>query len=241
MPNELWRSFYRTEAERYEIARYGSKYGRAFRVAHRRLVSEMLLHRGVGECAVDVASGTGQLLPCLMTRADRVIACDLTPEMLLVSRQAQGNERVAYVQADALRLPFPDASFDMAVSSRFLHLFPLEQQTKILAELRRILRPGGMVVVDFYNRHPRQLLGPAIRVYRWLTRRRRENDTYNTPAQVIAMLRAAGLSPMVAAGVGSYFLAPLLWLPQKWLSRLMSRGVFVNRYMAEQWVVAAHR
>ena len=241
MATDNWRDFYSDEAERYEGARYGSRYGRAFRVAHRDVVAGLLLRWAVRGQVLDVASGTGQVIPCLSPHADMVVACDLTPEMMKVSRRIHGSKDVTYAQADALCLPFADASFDLVVSSRFLHLFPAPLQQKMLVEMKRVSKPGGIVVVDVYNRIPRRLLGMAIALYRRLMRKRNELDHYSSPSEARAMLDAAGRTHVDARGVGSYFAAPLLWLPDAVLARLLRNRIFANRLLAEQWVVVGRR
>jgi ubiquinone/menaquinone biosynthesis C-methylase UbiE len=241
VPVDNWREFYSAEAGRYEGARYGSRYGRAFRMAHRDLVQRLLGKHAASGLALDIASGTGQLLPCIVPLAESVIACDLTPEMLHVSRRIHASPAVAYMQADALRLPFADATFDLVASSRFLHLFPLESQEALLREMARVVKPGGLVVVDVYNRIARKLLQPAIAVYRRVRGKRSENDHYSSPAETQRMLRRAGLVQVEGHGVGSYFSAPLVWLPAAWLARLLRSGLVAGKATAEQWVVVGRR
>lgn len=234
-----WQSFYVQEAGRYEAARYGSAYGAAFRSAHRAVVNQLLDRVGRVGYAADVASGTGQLLPCLLERADCVMGCDLTREMLLVAKTSLATSTASFVQADSFHLPFRRGTLDVLVSSRFLHLFPIEQQREVLLEFRRVLRPGGWLVVDFYNRRSRMLLAPLINIYRRLARKRPEHDVHLTPHQASRLLAEAGFEPVATRGVGSYFIVPLLWLPHAWIARLMRGQVFANAWMAEQWIVAA--
>lgn len=235
-----WQEFYSGEAERYDNLRYGSRYGRAFRAAHRAVFTALLQRHASRGAVLDIASGTGQLLPCLEPFADRVYACDLTPEMMLVSRRAHG-EFATFVQADATNLPFPDRSFQTVVSSRFLHLFPNDRQDAFLQEMARVLEPGGILVVDFYNSLPRKLLAPFLGVYRRLRCKRREHDSYRSPASAAAALRAAGFDVVASAGVGSYAVAPLLWLPSRVVAAMMARGVAVAPPFAEQWIIVGRR
>jgi ubiquinone/menaquinone biosynthesis C-methylase UbiE len=51
-----------------------------------------------------------------------------------------------FLQADATKLPFPDASFDLVYSSMFLHELPLKDIDAVFAEARRLLRPGGLML-----------------------------------------------------------------------------------------------
>ena len=235
------REFYSVEAEQYEVTRYGTSYGRAFRVSHREIVTRLLAkwaHRGR---ALDVGSGTGQMLPCLLAQAERIVATDLTPEMLKVARKLYRDAPIDFAQGDALHLPFEDGSFDLVVSSRFLHLFPHDVQKLLLSEFVRVTKPGGIVVVDFYNRFPRRLLGFFIGAYRHLMRKRPHRDYYNTSRQAAQMLNSTGLTLLDEHGIGSYFLAPFLWLPQNFLSTMMMTRLFTNRFASEQWIVVGRR
>ena len=242
MADRSWRDFYGSEAERYETARYGSRYGSAFRTAHRSLIDRMLEGLiGQVSTSLDVATGTGQLLPCLAALSNDVVAVDLTPEMMRVSRRVNPSSHITYLQANALRLPFGDATFDLVVSSRFLHLFERSIQHDLIAEMVRVCRPGGVVVVDFYNSMPRKILAPLISMYRRMANKRKEQDHYSTPAEAVRMLSANGLDCVRSHGVGSYAMAPLLWLPAGLRSALMTTPLFANQLLAEQWVLAGRR
>ncbi len=92
-----------------------------------------------GWTALDVGCGPG-LMPALLDRAGcRAIGIDLAPEMF---RPAPLHPQVAL--ANALYLPFPDASFDLVTASNLLFLLPQPEQA--LREMTRLLRPGGQVV-----------------------------------------------------------------------------------------------
>jgi arsenite methyltransferase len=70
----------------------------------------------------------------------------MSPEMLAKARGAAdelGAENVQFVEADAERLPFPDASFDVVISNGVIDLIP--EKDAVFAELFRVLRPGGRI------------------------------------------------------------------------------------------------
>lgn len=98
---------------------------------------------------LDLASGTGQ--PALtiahkVTAAGRVVATDLTPEMVQATKDyahAQGLAHVEAHVADAERLPFPDAAFDRVTCRFGIMFFP--EIDKALAEVRRVLKPHGRI------------------------------------------------------------------------------------------------
>jgi arsenite methyltransferase len=77
-----------------------------------------------------------------------VIAIDMTPEMLAKARRAAlelGVENVEFVEAEAERLPFADASFDVVISNGVIDLVP--DKDAVFAEIFRVLRPGGRIQI----------------------------------------------------------------------------------------------
>jgi ubiquinone/menaquinone biosynthesis C-methylase UbiE len=99
-----------------------------------------------GERLLDIGCGTGALLELLARRGDGVELAGLDPsaEMLAVARPKLPGE-VRLVQGAAEQLPFADATFDVAVSNSAFHYF--ERPGEALREMRRVLRPGGHVVI----------------------------------------------------------------------------------------------
>ena len=108
-----------------------------------------------GDRVLDLAAGTGtSSLSFTATGAD-CVACDFSLGMLRVGRSRPGNGpvsgppedrgRLGYVAGDALRLPFRDSAFD-AVTISF-GLRNVASPSTALAEMRRVTRPGGRLVV----------------------------------------------------------------------------------------------
>jgi SAM-dependent methyltransferase len=95
--------------------------------------------------ALDVGTGTGRYLPHLLEAGARVVVgVDLSLAML--SRHIQAARRVC---ADACRLPFPDASFDLVLSS--LMVGDIERLPDWTREAARVLAPGGhLIYSDFH-------------------------------------------------------------------------------------------
>lgn len=96
---------------------------------------------------LDLATGTGDLARELIRRAPgaRVAGADFTGGMLRLARKKFGDAPHFWVEADGLRLPFADASFD-ACSVAF-GLRNMADRRAALAEMRRVVRPGGRVLV----------------------------------------------------------------------------------------------
>jgi ubiquinone/menaquinone biosynthesis C-methylase UbiE len=98
---------------------------------------------------LDVGCGTGLLAARVrreLPRA-RVVGCDFSDGML---HRARVRARDAWwVEADAGRLPFPSRTFDAVVSTEAFHWFP--DKRAALAEFRRVLRPGGHLLLALVN------------------------------------------------------------------------------------------
>ena len=119
-----------------------------------------------GDVALDVGCGTGRALPALAAAvgpAGRVIGLDCTPDMLAEAR-AKGRDRsAALIQADARRLPLPDALAAVVFAAGLVHHLP--DPAAGLAELARVTRPGGRLVLF----HPTSRAALAARHGRTLT------------------------------------------------------------------------
>lgn len=103
---------------------------------------EQLTGRGPGRC-LDVGCGTGVLTAVLERLGWSVTGLDASADQLRVAEGRLG-ARVELVQGDALDLPFTDASFD-AVAASLVHT-DVDDAGRLLAEMGRVLRPGGRLV-----------------------------------------------------------------------------------------------
>lgn len=127
--------------------------------------SHAATHRALGPIAderiLDVGCGSGLLLARLAASAPsaELEGIDASAQMLRRARRRLG-ERAPLTVARAQALPFPDASFDVVVSSSVLHGVP-GAPVDILGEWLRVLRPGGrLVVTDWRPDH----LGTRLQV-----------------------------------------------------------------------------
>jgi arsenite methyltransferase len=104
-----------------------------------------------GERVLDLGSGAGtdSLIAAQMVgEQGHVTGIDMTQEMLAKARAAateMGATSVEFVEGEAERLPFPDASFDVVISNGVIDLIP--DKDAVFTELFRVLAPGGRIQV----------------------------------------------------------------------------------------------
>ena len=101
-----------------------------------------------GYYVLDIGSGTGVLLPFLITElggAGRIIALDFSADMLIQAQAKNFPPIVGFAQADVLAIPLGDNSVDIAVcNSAFPHF---NDKVKALKEIARVLRNNGRLVI----------------------------------------------------------------------------------------------
>ena len=159
-----------------------------------------------GGSALDVACGSGKLtaeLAKLARPVGRVVGLDFSPHMLEVARR--DHPGIEFIEGDALKLPFEDASFDAATIA-----FGLRNLADPVRGLREMTRVARRAVVLEFVRPPRGLAGGAYRVYlrtllpavggaisgdraayRYLSD---TVDSYRTPKELVAIAGQAGWS-----------------------------------------------
>ena len=104
---------------------------------------------------LECACGTGLLTAVIAPRCKRLIATDFSAAMLRRAKKKCakfGNVQLA--QADILHLDYPDESFDAVVAANVIHL--LDEPYKALAELDRVCRSGGTIIVPTYMNRSEQ-------------------------------------------------------------------------------------
>jgi arsenite methyltransferase len=104
-----------------------------------------------GERVLDLGCGAGtdSLVAAQMIGPEGdVTGIDMTPEMLVKARASaaeMGADNVEFLEAEAERLPFDDASFDVVISNGVIDLIP--DKAAVFSELFRVLRPGGRIQI----------------------------------------------------------------------------------------------
>jgi ubiquinone/menaquinone biosynthesis C-methylase UbiE len=173
--------------------RLAARYDRRWAAYNERslaLLRPLIAGAEMGE-VLDLACGTANLLPRLAAwgaKVDRYAGVDLSPEMLLAARQKLAASPIpaSTAVADAAALPFPAVRFDTVVSASALHDFA--DAARALAEVRRVLRAGGRLLLVDWSRER-----PAMRALNaWL---RLSGDSFRrmySPREVDALLADAG-------------------------------------------------
>ncbi|MCR5639226.1 MAG: methyltransferase domain-containing protein [Lachnospiraceae bacterium] len=110
---------------------YSAIYGRIRKVAINKEVLE--LATGPGMIAKEVADVTRSM-----------IATDFSEKMLEQARRGMNPPNLVFEQADASNLRYGDSSFDVVIISNALHIIP--DSGKVLEEIKRVLRPGGILI-----------------------------------------------------------------------------------------------
>ena len=104
-----------------------------------------------GERVLDVGCGTGSLTFALAKLANlrEISAIDYSPVFVEAANRSNTDPRIKIQQADACALPFEDQSFDRALALLVLHFVP--EAGKAVAEMRRVVRPGGVVAAVVWD------------------------------------------------------------------------------------------
>ncbi len=117
--------------------------------AGRRQRVRSLLGLQAGDAVLDIGTGPGFLAEEMATEvgpSGRVAGVDRSREMLALARQrCAGHSEVAFHEADAVEMPFPDATFDAAAIVQVYEFIP--DMPAALRELNRVLKPGGRAVI----------------------------------------------------------------------------------------------
>jgi ubiquinone/menaquinone biosynthesis C-methylase UbiE len=119
----------------------------------RLLAHEFLqwLNLPVGLRWIDVCCGSGIVTQSIVERngSASILGVDASPQQISFARQHRGGANVTFETADAMALPFPDASFDVAVCGLGLNFIPKPERG--LEEFRRVTRPGGTIAVYVWD------------------------------------------------------------------------------------------
>jgi demethylmenaquinone methyltransferase/2-methoxy-6-polyprenyl-1,4-benzoquinol methylase len=129
-----------------------------------RIATTRAINPQADERILDLAAGTGTSSVAIAKSGAHVVAADFSPGMIEVGKAKHGTDPlVEFVQADATKLPFADNSFD-AVTMSF-GLRNVVQPKKALAELYRVTKPGGRIVICEFSTPPNGVVRAGYNIY----------------------------------------------------------------------------
>jgi SAM-dependent methyltransferase len=113
---------------------------------------------GLKSRALDIGCGVGKLIPYIRPLFASVSGCDVSAESIAQAKQCDRTADFRHYEAGK-SLPFENASFDFASAVCVVHHVPPSQWQAFFAEMRRVLKPGGLACVIEHNP-----LNPATRL-----------------------------------------------------------------------------
>jgi len=214
------RRLFATIADRYDLITAVLSYGQDARWK-RRLVA--LAHVRTGDRALDLACGTGDIAFAVAARGARTIGLDITMRMLQLARAKPAPPGVAsappvsFLAGDMANLPFATGTFDLVTTGYGLRNVP--DLSAAIAEIARVLKPGGRLLSLDFNRPQSALLRGAYLGYLtavgatlgWMLHR--DPDTYRyIPASIRRYPGAEGVADRFRAqGFADVRVVPVLF------------------------------
>ena len=165
--------------------------------------------------ALEIASGTGRATRHLRERIPgtaKLVASDISPDMLLVAKEKLRNINIDWQILDAQQLPFNDSSIDLVVWC-FGYMF-VPDKSKAFAEAYRVLKPGGSLLFTTWDKMERSAISD---VYRKAVKKYLEDplpESYNLPfsmndeTAIRSDLQDAGFSKIIIEKVGKLAISP---------------------------------
>jgi ubiquinone/menaquinone biosynthesis methyltransferase len=208
------RRLFDTIADRYDLITRLLSFGR-----DRRWKAQLVALADVrpGTRALDLAAGTGDIAFGLAANGARVVALDITHRMLQIAAgKRPASTAVTFVTGDMMALPFPDSTFDLVTTGYGIRNVPVIEPA--LAEIGRVLRPGGLLLSLDFDRPAHPLVRAVYLGYLtivgsglgWVLHR--DPDTYRyIPESIRRYPGAAGVAAMLGrAGFTDSRVIPLL-------------------------------
>lgn len=137
------KGFWDRWAGRYDMAMSGDKdtYARILNRMKKKLDRNMVV--------LELACGTGILSAQLAGSVKMLEATDFSEEMIKQAKQKCHSSRLRFSVQDAANLSYAPGTFDAVVISNALHIMP--EPEKALAEIRRVLKPGGILIAPTFT------------------------------------------------------------------------------------------
>ncbi len=151
---------------------------------------------------LDVGCGAGFLANEFALEGYPMTGVDLSPESLKVAHIYDQTKTVKYLEADALKLPFPDKSFDVVTCLDFLE--HVKDPERYIEEISRVLRPGGIFFFHTFNRNPLSWLF-VIKFVEWLVKNTPKHmhviELFIKPSELAGFCRNSGMEVGAMTGI----------------------------------------
>ncbi len=156
-----------------------------------------------GSTVLDLGCGIGRVASFVAPECARLWAVDVSQKMLdLAAKRLAGCDNVTYLHSRDVAMPaVPSASVDLAYSLLVLQHLEREDAFLLLEELRRVLKPGGTLVVTFPNLLSDEYLGSFLEYVRDRSKRVPARARAYTPEEVGRIMEAAGFEAVLDPGV----------------------------------------
>jgi SAM-dependent methyltransferase len=174
---------------------------------------------------LDVGCGPGETDAYLADKVGELHGVDVASE--LIARASERNPSVSYTAYDGERLPYDDGTFDFAFAICVVHHVPPAKWDRFVAEIARVVRPGGAVAIAEHN------------PYNPLTRLAVHRCEFDEDAVLLSLDRARRLQR--EAGLATCTSRYILFFP--WSSRLLERAERVLRRipLGAQYIAVGRR
>ncbi len=104
---------------------------------------------------LECAAGTGMLSAVIAERCNTLVATDFAPKMIKrAEKNCSSYTNITFEYANIMSLKYPDDSFDKVIAGNVIHL--LDEPLKAHAELNRVCKPGGLLIIPTYMNRDKQ-------------------------------------------------------------------------------------
>jgi ubiquinone/menaquinone biosynthesis C-methylase UbiE len=233
------RNAYQDEAasERYIDIRFMSELNRLLNDRQVATI-QRVLDQAQPQQILEIAPGPGRITRQLRLTG-RLVCLEYNLSMIAQGRPAVGAP-ASWVRGNGFRLPFA-AQFDLVYAFRFVRHFHREDRERLYREVSRVLKPGGLFLMDAVNQRVSQPLRDAhpeeYPIY----------DKLYREADLCAEMTLAGLEPITIKPVQKYYtwqsVSQILIGPRaNWLNRWLIRGLErLPRRDGLEWIVTCRR
>ena len=135
-------NFWNRNAKRYD------RFMRKDRAAYEKLY-ELIRPVVKARTVLELAAGTGLIAKNIVRAASHIEVTDASEEMITEAKRNNRSAKLHFSVRDMFCLPYADKSFDVVIVSNALHIIP--QPEKALAEIRRVLKDGGLLIAPTFT------------------------------------------------------------------------------------------